>query len=277
MAINDQWVEFLQWALPRMGFRWRGFRKVRRQVCRRIRRRLDHLELGDLQEYRDHLHHHPEEWLVLDGFCRITISRFFRDRGLFRFLGSEVMPRLAHMVAEAAQPSVRAMSLGCASGEEVYSLNMAWQAAVGRVFPGVRLELAGVDADEGMLVRARRALYPPGSLREVPEELVGITFERSDGDYRLRPEFVPQVRWLCLDIRHGLPTGPWHLVLCRNLAFTYFDDSAQHELMSRLSEVAAPGGFLVLGSHERIPRDSSDFIPAHRHLPVWKLGRLQES
>jgi hypothetical protein len=36
-------VEFLQWALPRLGRRWAGYRKVRRQVCRRVRRRIEDL------------------------------------------------------------------------------------------------------------------------------------------------------------------------------------------------------------------------------------------
>jgi len=33
-------VAFLQWALPKLHLRWAGFRKVRRQVCRRIERRM---------------------------------------------------------------------------------------------------------------------------------------------------------------------------------------------------------------------------------------------
>jgi chemotaxis protein methyltransferase CheR len=69
-------VDFLQWALPRLGLRWAGFRKVRRQVCRRLRRRLGELELADLDAYREHLEAHPEEWTVLDALIPITISRF---------------------------------------------------------------------------------------------------------------------------------------------------------------------------------------------------------
>jgi hypothetical protein len=34
-------VEFLQWCLPRLGLRWPGFRKVRRQVYKRVARRLE--------------------------------------------------------------------------------------------------------------------------------------------------------------------------------------------------------------------------------------------
>jgi hypothetical protein len=48
-------VEFLRWALPRLELRWAGFRTVRRQVCRRLRQRLDALGLANLDAYRAYL------------------------------------------------------------------------------------------------------------------------------------------------------------------------------------------------------------------------------
>lgn len=80
---DAQWVSFLQWALPRLGLRWPGFRKVRRQVIKRIARRIEALQLGDLDSYRRYLETHEQEWLRLDDFCRITISRVYRDRRVF--------------------------------------------------------------------------------------------------------------------------------------------------------------------------------------------------
>jgi chemotaxis protein methyltransferase CheR len=78
---DSQCVVFLQWALPRLRVRWAGFRKVRRQVCRRVWRRARELGLADLVAYRAYLEEHPEEWALLDSMARITISRFYRDRG----------------------------------------------------------------------------------------------------------------------------------------------------------------------------------------------------
>ena len=54
-------VAFLRWALPRLGFRWGGFRKVRRQVLKRLRRRLAALDLEDLDAYRVRLENDPAE------------------------------------------------------------------------------------------------------------------------------------------------------------------------------------------------------------------------
>ncbi len=85
-------VEFLQWCLPYLGLRWQGLRKVRNQVGKRLRRRLCDLDLADLVGYRAYLASHPDEWPHLDAMCRITISRFYRDRVVFEAISSLVLP-----------------------------------------------------------------------------------------------------------------------------------------------------------------------------------------
>ncbi len=115
-------VAFLQWALPRMHLRWPGFRKVRRQVCRRIQQRLQTLGLCDLRAYRDYLERHTEEWSVLDRMTPITISSFYRDKAVWDFLWHEVLEHLA-----VGESGLRAWSIGCASGEEPCTLMLAWR------------------------------------------------------------------------------------------------------------------------------------------------------
>ena len=72
-------VTFLQWCLPILGHRWSGYRKVRRQVCRRIKKRLTSLEISSWDEYREFLTHNPAEWKQLEACLVVTITRFFRD------------------------------------------------------------------------------------------------------------------------------------------------------------------------------------------------------
>jgi hypothetical protein len=47
--------------------RWAGFRKVRRQVCRRIARRMEEVGCADTDAYRTHLARCEEEWRVPGG------------------------------------------------------------------------------------------------------------------------------------------------------------------------------------------------------------------
>src|SRR5260370_17006516 len=92
---NRDCTTFLQWALPQRNLRWPGFRKVRRQVCKRLKRRIRELGLDDLAAYRRRLEADPAEWHAFDECCHITISRFFRDRGVFEVLPNNVPPHLA--------------------------------------------------------------------------------------------------------------------------------------------------------------------------------------
>ena len=91
---DESCICFLQWALPRLHMRWPGFKKVRGQVCKRLGRRLEELQLADLKNYRMYLEDNPLEWHILDSLCRITISRFYRDKGIFDSLYSHVLPEL---------------------------------------------------------------------------------------------------------------------------------------------------------------------------------------
>jgi chemotaxis protein methyltransferase CheR len=107
-------VAFLEWALPRLRLRWPGYRRVRGTVRKRLDRRLRELELPDLLAYQGHLEAHPAEWAVLGEICRITISRFYRDRAVFDRLHRVVLPGLAHLVPGRGESELRFWSAGCA-------------------------------------------------------------------------------------------------------------------------------------------------------------------
>ena len=136
---NDDCVAFLRRALPRLALNWPGFRRARRQVCRRLKRRMQSLGLSDFAAYRAHVRAYPEEWAIIDGFCRITISRFLRDKGIFAALGASVLPAMAQR-ASAEGRGVAAWSAGCASGEEAYSLKIVWEQCVAPGMPAVAFQ-----------------------------------------------------------------------------------------------------------------------------------------
>jgi chemotaxis protein methyltransferase CheR len=259
MSSDTACVEFLRWALPRLGLRWEGFRRVRRQVCRRLRRRLTELGLGDLDAYREHLRQHPEEWAVLDGLTPITISRFSRDRAVFASIEQDVLPALAGSALAAGRPRLRAWSAGCASGEEPYTLALMWLLALAPRFAGLGFEILATDRDATMLRRARRARYERASLRELPPRWRADGFTLEDGLHVLRPEPRRLVGIRRHDLGDAAPAGPFDLVLCRNAAFTYFAAERQRAVRDRLAAVLRPGGALVLGLHEELPGPAPAF------------------
>lgn len=263
-------VAFLQWALPRMHLRWPGFRKVRRQVLRRIRARVAALRLDDLAAYRGFLEQNADEWSLLGGLCRVTISRFGRDRGIFASLRKHVLPELAARCADRPDPTLRVWSAGCASGEEPFSVVLAWKLAGRSLHPGVSLEVVATDVDATVLGRAGDGVYPPGSLRELSGEQVRAGFVRTPEGHRLRERFRLPVTFLRQDLRAEQPDGPFDLVLCRNLAFTYFAAPLQMRVLRAIAARLRIGGFLIVGIHERLPAGTPGFMEAEDFRCVWR-------
>ncbi len=254
-------VTFLQWCLPYLRLRWVGFRKVRRQVCKRLHRRIRTLDLSGLSAYRDYIGDHPEEWQNLDSLCRITISRFYRDRSVFGALRSSILPSLAERASRDGRNEVFCWSAGCSSGEEAYTLSVLWRLCVAPALSGhISLKIVATDADHNMLRRARDGCYRPGSLRDLPEELIPKAFDRSGVFYSIRKPFRENIEFAAQDIRTQLPDGPFHFILCRNLVFTYFEESLQREILMKILKKLLPSGYLVIGIHESLPEGFSQSL-----------------
>ncbi|MCO6493948.1 MAG: hypothetical protein J5I98_36350 [Phaeodactylibacter sp.] len=258
---------FLQWALPRLRLRWPGFRKVRRQPCKLIKRRIRELRLEGFGAYRQYLEERPEEWELLDRFCRITISRFYRGQGVFNTIKDIILPELAQAATASGTP-LRCWSAGCASGEEPYSLALIWQLELKARFSGMDTEIIATDIDGHLLGRADEAVYPGASLKDLPPAWRKDAFEPTGELFRLRPEFRKGVRFLQQDIRREMPPGPFHLVLCRNLAAMYFEESLQREVFERIRGRMAEGGYLVLGKHGRLPEGMAGWESWQEHLRI---------
>jgi chemotaxis protein methyltransferase CheR len=275
-TVTDQeakWVDFLQWALPRLELRWPGFRKVRRQVIRRIARRMAELQMDDLDAYRRHLETHAEEWPRLDSFCRITISRFYRDRRVFDILARDGLPELIRLCRTRGERRIRGWSAGCGAGEEAYTLTLIWALQIAPQVPDIAFELTATDADPNQIARARRGCYPPSSLKELPPPWRDLAFTENQGRYCIKPEYHGPVSWAAQDLRKTLPDGPFDLILCRNLAFTYFSIALQRDILHGLDARLSTGGLLVIGAHESLPEMPPEWNPWRPGLPIYRKGR----
>ncbi len=275
---DDECVALLQWLLPRLQLRWSGFRPVRKQVCKRFQRRFKELGLDTATDYREYLRAHPAEMPVADYQCRVTISRFNRDPAAFVYLANHVLPELGRKSLATGSARLTAWSVGCASGEEPYTLALVWHFLVARRLPELELRILGTDIDETLLNRAKQACYSAGTLKAVPPEWLASAFEDTKRGSRLQPAITDHVRFQRHDVRMGPPNGDFDLILCRNLAFTYFDDALQRATARVLHRSLREGGALVLGAGEILPARAAGFTvwsaphAVHRKLPRTKTG-----
>ena len=267
---KDECIRFLQWALPQLNLRWQGFRKVRGQVCKRISRRMTQLGFDTISDYRDYLCRHADEWELLDGLCQVTISRFFRDKLMYLHLAREVLPELARQVVNRGGDCLQVWSVGCASGEEPYTLSLIWRLQLQSQFPGLVLRLIATDANPAMRQRVNDACYAYSSVKDLPSDWRETAFTRQAKRYCLKPEFRDGILFRRQDVRLTNPAETFDLVLCRNLAFTYFSDELQRSVLERIHAVMAPGGALVIGIHESLPEEAGGFSEWSARLRIYR-------
>jgi chemotaxis protein methyltransferase CheR len=84
----------------------------------------------------------------------------------------------------------------------------------------------------------------------------------------LRPEFREGVEFRHEDLRCTMRDGPFHLVLCRNVAFTYLDLDGQRAVPAGIAARLVRGGFLVVGARESLPEPASGFERSAGSLPI---------
>lgn len=260
-------VAFLQDALPRVGLCWSGFRKVHKLLCKRLSKRLIDLKMRDFSAYRSYLERHVEEWRIFESFCRIPISRFYRDRAVFEALEREVLPALAERAISDKRDDLCCWSACCASGEEPYSVLAVWRLRLQHRFPRLRLCMIATDVDTQLLERARCGCYTASSVKELPSEWLEQVFTRCHGQFCVR-EALRTIEFVEQDIRKAVPGGTFDLALCRNAVLTYFAPALQRTVMERVIARLRAYGALVVGTHESLPEGMEELAswPAVRNV-----------
>lgn len=264
---NADCIALLEWACPRLGLEGRAFRRERNQVCKRIARRMTALGVCSADEYRGWLERSSAEWAAFDALCRVTVSRFYRDHAVFDALRS-LLPALARGAMDAGRP-LRCWSAGCCSGEEPYTLALLLRRDGQRRLPGLTFDILATDSAADLLERARRGCYRPSALDELPVDMRADAFDQAGGEWCIRPEYRAGIRWELQDLRRTMPDGPFDVILCRNVAFSYFAPALQEETARGLVARLVPGGLLLLGIHERLPAGTAG-VSQEGHLPVFR-------
>jgi chemotaxis protein methyltransferase CheR len=222
----------------------------------RLARRLRELGL-DFAAYYGLVETDPQERVrMLDCICT-NETHFFREPRQFEFLESHVFPEWrARGEAGAMARRVRVWSAGCSTGEEPYSVAMAFLAR----FPpssGWEVEIVATDLSTRVLERAQSAVWPIEKAKEIPEPYLKAFMLRGTGPEEGRMKAGPLVRSrvrfqrLNLNAEPFTFAGRFDLVLCRNVLI-YFDAASKARVVSRLLERLEPRGYLFLGHAETV-------------------------
>jgi len=216
-------------------------------IKRRIAARIRAVGLGHPEPYIELLTTSEQEQQQLLTALSIHVSHFFRNPSTFRVLENRVLPELVAKARE-QKTKLRVWSVGCANGEEPYSLALLCMKILRDTDP---LTIIGTDLSPAALQRAKRGCYEASRLAEVSGELLEEFFELRGKDYCLDDRIKKIVRFFRHDILSDQPFYRADLILCRNLLI-YFSRGQQQRILQILAAALPPGGFLVLGRAETL-------------------------
>ena len=252
--VDSALEELLVFIRDARGFDFTGYK--RSSLARRIQKRMHEVGASDYLDYRDRLESSAEEFGYLFNTILINVTAFFRDAQTWTYLQHQVMPEL---LADAGPyGEIRVWSAGCASGEEAYSLAIAFAEAMGIEEYAKRVKIYGTDVDNEALRDARAGLYAAKTLEPLPSELREKYFEQNGTQLAFRPELRRRVIFGRHDITRDAPISRLDLLVCRN-TLMYFNVETQSQVIDRLHFALREGGFLFLGKAEMLLSDSERF------------------
>ena len=223
-------------------------------LLRRIQRRMLVAQTETVTDYIDYLREHPHEHELLFREFLIGVTEFFRDPVAFEALRTLAIPA---MLADRTSADVlRVWVPGCATGEEAYSIAIALREAMGSR-PGPKVKIFATDIDDQAIGRARAGRYR-APLTGISPERLERWFSKDREDWCV----VKQIREMCIFSPHSVikdpPFSRMDLVSCRNLLI-YLNNDLQERLVQSFHYALRPGGFLLLGTSERLARNARLF------------------
>ena len=199
-----------------------------------------------------------------------NVTRFFREPHHFDHLRRKVVEPVVAEIRQGRR--LRIWSAGCSSGQEPYSIALTLLS----MLPEARaydVKILATDINPIVLETARKGLYPAEEVVSVPADLRKSWMEPTGiGTLRLDEAARGLVSFRPLNLIGAWPMkGPFDAVFCRNVVI-YFDEKTQMRLLTRISSLLRPGGYLYLGHSERMVGPAEALFRLDGTTTYRKLG-----
>jgi two-component system CheB/CheR fusion protein len=238
-------------------------------LYRRITRRMALNKLVSARAYLKQLKGNAEEMEALYQDVLINVTSFFRNPEAYEALKTEIFPKLTSERGRHEQ--VRVWALGCSTGEEAYSVAIAYSEFLESSGRRIPLQVFATDLNGAGIEKARAGIYGKGIAQDVSAERLRRYFVEFDGSYRI----AKPIRDMCVFARQNVLADPpfsrIDLVACRNMLI-YMEPVLQHRLIPMLHYALRGDGYLWLGNSETIGsyRDLFEPIDAKNRIYAKK-------
>jgi chemotaxis methyl-accepting protein methylase len=190
------------------------------------------------------------EWEILVDRLTVHETRFYRDPRALELIESCSVERVRQHQPERFE----VWSVGCATGEEAYSLAMCLDDCFRREQLDTYLSITATDVSSTALAAGRRGVYPANRLKNLPQAMREHYFAASEHNpthYQIRPEIQRRVCFMRENLLElaSSRVGRMDLIVCQNVLI-YFQRERRIDILDHLVSHLKPGGLLVLGAGE---------------------------
>jgi two-component system CheB/CheR fusion protein len=236
-------------------------------ILRRLNKEMLQCKISDLDSYLDYLTLNPIKLNILFQSLLIPVTSFFRDKKTFQVFKREVVPEILSRALRSK--SIRIWVPGCSTGEEVYSILICLLETIkNHQLDDIKIQVFGTDVNADALQCARKGKYPIEKLDGISKARLKQFFVKGRDGYKISNV----IRNMCLFARHNLLEDPPFLHLdvisCQNVLI-YFNSVAQKRVFNLFQAALNPGGYLILGKVEAIPKYLSSLSRYKPRVPIF--------
>jgi len=191
------------------------------------------------------------EWEILVEYLTVHESRYYRDQLSLSFVRDIFLPAYCEKFKD-KPVNINVWSIGCATGEEPYSLAMLIDNYFTRKSLNAYYSITASDVSAASLSTARKAIYHVNRLKELPKDFLKYYFTCHDENhFQVRPHIKDRVCFTRLNIIRlsNTKVGMMDLIYCQNVLI-YFNRKDRNLIVDEMVKHLQPGGILILGAGE---------------------------
>ncbi len=195
------------------------------------------------------------EWEILVDRLTVHESRFYRDPHALALIQDQFLPEWSSKrgrLKNKQQKSIDIWSLGCATGEEAYSLALLLEDFMLSNHLEGYYSITATDISSAALSAARKGIFHINRLKNVPASLMDLFFSREDENhYRVAEKLRRRICFTRLNSLYlsRARLGMMDLIYCQNVLI-YFKRRYRHMMLDQMVKYLRPEGVLILGAGE---------------------------
>ena len=242
-------------------------------LFRRIERRMNVHQIDKIHNYVRFMQENPKETEILFKELLIGVTNFFRDAAVWDKLKKDIFPQ---MFAEFPNGyAFRAWVTGCSTGEEAYSLAIAFKEAYENIKleKNFSLQIFATDLEVDAIELARRGEYSSNIVADVSPERISNFFTNIQNGFKINSSIREMVVFAPQNVIKDPPFTKLDFLSCRNMLI-YMEAELQKRLMTLFHYSLNPRGIMLLGSAENESSGNGFFTLLDSKLKIFKRSEL---